>query len=57
MDRVGIERLCVFGMPPVPFVHFAADLGVNWIGIGSAAMRYYNPDGIPTGHCATIRRW
>lgn len=24
MDRIGIERLCVFAMPPVPFVCLAA---------------------------------
>lgn len=47
MDRVGVERLCVFGMPPVEFVHMAADIGVSWIGIGSTAMQYYNPDNYP----------
>lgn len=47
MDRIGVERLCVFGIPPVEFVHLAGDLGVCWIGIGSAALRYYNPDNYP----------
>ena len=47
MDRIGIERLCVFGMPPVPFVTLAADLGCHFIGVGLSAMRYYNPHGYP----------
>ena len=42
-NPVGIERLCVFGMPPVPFVELAASLGCQYIGIGLEAMRYYNP--------------
>lgn len=46
-NNIGIERLCVFGMPPVPFVHLAADLGCRFIGIGLTAMRYYNPHGYP----------
>jgi sugar phosphate isomerase/epimerase len=45
MNRIGIERLCVFGMPPVEFVTLAADLGCSFIGIGLAPMRYYNPHG------------
>jgi sugar phosphate isomerase/epimerase len=32
-DRIGIERLCVFAMPPVEFVNLAADLGCRYIGI------------------------
>ena len=47
MNEVGIERLCVFGMPPVPFVELAADLGCSCIGIGLTASRYYNPHGYP----------
>lgn len=47
MLSIGIERLCVFGMPPVPFVTLAADLGCPCIGIGLTAMRYYNPHGYP----------
>lgn len=46
-DRVGIERLCVFGMPPVPFVELAAELDCRYIGIGLVAMRYCNPHGYP----------
>jgi sugar phosphate isomerase/epimerase len=47
MDRLGIERLCVFGMPPVEFVTLAADLGCRFVGVGLEAMRYYNPHGYP----------
>lgn len=47
MDRLGIERLCVFGMPPVEFVELAAGLGCGFIGIGLTPMRYYNPHGYP----------
>jgi sugar phosphate isomerase/epimerase len=47
VDRVGIERLCLFGMPPVEHVNLAADLDCRYIGIGLAAMRYYNPHGYP----------
>jgi sugar phosphate isomerase/epimerase len=31
MDRLGIELLSVFGMPPVEFVQLAADLGCQYI--------------------------
>ncbi len=43
--QLGIERLCVFGMPPVEFVTLAADLDCRWVGMGLTAMRYYNPHG------------
>ena len=46
-DKVGIERLCVFGMPPVPFVELAAELECGYIGIGLSAMGYYNPHDYP----------
>ncbi len=46
-DRVGIERLCVFGMPPVSFVELAAELDCRYVGIGLVAMRYCNPHGYP----------
>lgn len=46
-DRVGVERLCVFGMPPVEFVQLAAGLGCGFIGVGLTPMRYYNPHGYP----------
>lgn len=47
MDRLGVERLCVFGMPPVEFVELAADLGCGFVGIGLTPMRYYNPHDYP----------
>lgn len=43
MRELGIERLCVFGMPPIEFVTLAADLDCRWVGIGLTAMRYFNP--------------
>ena len=46
MDRIGIERLCVFGLPPVQFVDLAADLGCRYIGTGLVPMPY-NPHGYP----------
>lgn len=47
MNRLGVERLCVFGMPPVEFVRLAAGLGCGFIGVGLTPMRYYNPHGYP----------
>lgn len=44
IDRLGIERLCVFGLPPIEFVTLAADLNCRYIGIGLEPMRY-NPYG------------
>lgn len=38
MERLGIEPLSVFGLPPVAFVHLAADLGLRYIGITLTAM-------------------
>ncbi|MFZ1162311.1 sugar phosphate isomerase/epimerase family protein [Mycobacterium sp.] len=34
MDRLGIEMLSVFGMPPVEYVHLVADLGCRYITTG-----------------------
>src|SRR5580693_2180067 len=34
MDRLGIEMLCVFGMPPIEYVHLVADLGCRYITTG-----------------------
>jgi sugar phosphate isomerase/epimerase len=34
MDRLGVEMLCVFGMPPVEYVHLTADLGCRYITTG-----------------------
>jgi sugar phosphate isomerase/epimerase len=46
MDRIGIECLCVFGLPPVEFVNLAADLGCAHVGIGLTPLPY-NPHGYP----------
>lgn len=45
MNRLGIDRLSTFGMPPVEFVELAADLGCGHVGIGLARMSDYNPHG------------
>lgn len=34
MDRLGIEMLCVFGMPPVDYVNLVADLSCRFITTG-----------------------
>src|SRR6201995_2918601 len=34
MDRLGIEMLCVFGMPPVEYVHLVVFLGCRYIPTG-----------------------
>ena len=47
ISELGIERLSVFGMPPVEFVALAADLGCNCIGIGLAPTQSYNPHNYP----------
>lgn len=48
MREIGIERLCVFGMPPVAFVDLAAELGAAFLGIGlTPATRQDNPHGYP----------
>jgi sugar phosphate isomerase/epimerase len=44
MDRIGIERLCVFGLPPVEFVELAAGLGCRYIATGLVPTAY-NPHG------------
>ena len=46
-DRLGIERLCCFDMPPDDLVHLAADVGCRNIGISLKPLRYYNPYGYP----------
>jgi hypothetical protein len=46
VDRIGVERLCVFGLPPVQFVNLAADLGCRYIGTSLLPMPY-NPHGYP----------
>jgi sugar phosphate isomerase/epimerase len=46
VSLLAIERLCVFGMPPVQFVNLAADLGCRHISTGFVPMSY-NPHGYP----------
>src|SRR5262245_30495967 len=45
MQRLGIEPLSVFGLPPVALVALAADLGLSHIAITLTAMP--NPYGYP----------
>lgn len=45
MNRLGIERLGVFDMPPVEFVQLAAELGCGWVGIGLSPSGRFNPHG------------
>jgi sugar phosphate isomerase/epimerase len=47
MHPLGIERLSVFGMPPVEFVRLAADLGCQLVGIGLSPSGDFNPQGYP----------
>jgi sugar phosphate isomerase/epimerase len=46
MNELAIERLCVFGLPPVRFINLAGDLGCRYISTGFAPMAY-NPHGYP----------
>jgi sugar phosphate isomerase/epimerase len=46
VDRLGIESLTVFSLPPVDFVHMAADLGCRNIAIGPQSFSS-NPEGYP----------
>jgi len=43
MDRLGIEFLSVFGLPPVAFVCLAADLGCRYISTGLTSYPYDPP--------------
>jgi hypothetical protein len=45
MNRLGIERLSVFGMPPVEFVELVADLDCGWVGMGLAPSGRFNSHG------------
>jgi sugar phosphate isomerase/epimerase len=46
-QRLGIEHLSVFGLPPVEFVNLAADLGLHYIATGLMAFPF-NPHGYST---------
>ncbi|HKT00071.1 MAG TPA: hypothetical protein VJT31_11105 [Rugosimonospora sp.] len=45
-DRLGIEHQTVFGLPPVEFVHLAADLGCRYVAVAPSGGPY-NPHGYP----------
>ena len=47
VNELGIEWLSVFSMPPVEFVHFAADLQCFCIGITPISIQHYNPHRYP----------
>jgi sugar phosphate isomerase/epimerase len=47
MHPLGIERLSVFGMPPVEFVELAGELGCQLVGIGLSPSGDFNPQGFP----------
>lgn len=47
MDQLGIEFISVFGLPPIEFVHLAADLEVGAISLGLAPLDA-NPHGYPS---------
>jgi sugar phosphate isomerase/epimerase len=47
MDRIGIDHLSVFGLPPVAFVNLAADLGCRHISISPSPIIPFNPHGYP----------
>jgi sugar phosphate isomerase/epimerase len=55
MERIGIERLCVFGLPPVQFVDLAADLGCPYIATGLVPT-VYNPHDYPQWSLRDDRR-
>jgi sugar phosphate isomerase/epimerase len=46
MNRLGIECISAFGLPPVQFVNLAADLGCRYISTGLEPIDY-NPHGYP----------
>jgi sugar phosphate isomerase/epimerase len=46
-DRIGIEFISVFGLPPVQFVELAASLGCMHIGMAPAPMLAANPHDYP----------
>lgn len=47
-ERLGIERLGVFDMPPVEFVRLVATLGCAWAGIGLVPTGRFNPHNYPS---------
>ncbi len=58
MDRIGIEFISVFGLPPVAYVNLVADLGCRHMSIGLSPIDY-NPHGyerFSLMHDAALRR-
>ena len=47
MNELGIEHLCVFGMPPVEFVTLAGELGCECVATGFEPMGGYVAHGYP----------
>jgi sugar phosphate isomerase/epimerase len=45
--RIGIEFISVLGLPPVPFIEFAAEMGCGYVGIALQPMFSENPHGYP----------
>ena len=43
MNRLGLEVLCVFGLPPVEFIELAASLGCGGISLTANTLQYQNP--------------
>jgi sugar phosphate isomerase/epimerase len=43
MNRLGIEYLSVFGLPPVPFIELAADMGCASVSISANPVDYPHP--------------
>jgi hypothetical protein len=44
LDRLGLEHQTVLGLPPVEFVHLAADLGCRYVAVAPSGGPY-NPHG------------
>jgi sugar phosphate isomerase/epimerase len=47
IDRLGIEALTTFSLPPVAYVELAADLGCRHISTGLTSLATHNPHGYP----------
>jgi sugar phosphate isomerase/epimerase len=47
MDRLGIDHLSVFGLPPVELVNLAADLGCRSVSMAPSPITPFNPHGYP----------
>jgi sugar phosphate isomerase/epimerase len=47
MNRLGIEYLSVFSLPPAAFVALAADLGCRHVSTGLSSLATHNPHGYP----------